>query len=93
MSTHRIAVIDASEFDTLATFEAVMVRTRELRAGMILVDEDGIAHLELMHRVGSIGHGCVAWAAQDVDSIRTERVSFAVSRVANVRVATVRFAA
>jgi hypothetical protein len=93
MSTNApaIAIINEDDFDTFATYEPVMLTTAQLRPGMILIDPDGIACLELMHRIGSTGHGCIEWAAQDVDSIRTERASFAVSKRPNVRVANVRF--
>lgn len=83
-----LIIAEGETVDPLATFDTVKVTTAQLRPGMILVDSVlGTPAAALDHRIGSVGHGVIAWLVEDLDRGGWVRTTFAVSKIANVSVA------
>lgn len=89
MSTTGITITqDGDTVSILDTFEIVTITSRQMKPGMILVDEFGLACAALDHRIGTGDGGQgVQWLIEDLESGRWTRSTFLVSRIPTIKVA------
>lgn len=88
--TRPIIIESTDDLDMLGVYDTVRITTKQLREGMVMVDELGTPCATLDHRIGSRS-GCVEWMVEDLDGSgpgpHWYTTTFAVSRVPNVPVA------
>jgi hypothetical protein len=66
-SNPRPVIFDDGVSDLLETFDTVRLTSRQLREGMILVDELGCPIYLLDHRIGAVKGGNVEWMVHDLE--------------------------
>lgn len=78
--------IDINDIDTLTAVAVAKITTRQMREGMILVDEFDMPVFVLDHRIGT-KHGCAEWMVADLDRGHWRTLTFPIWTNPNVRVA------
>lgn len=78
---------DDDKVDPLASYQSVRVTSRQLRDGMLIVDDLGCPVYVLDHRIGPVPGGVVEWLAEDVERGGWQRVPFNTTKVPTIPVA------